>query len=115
MQKTITGTAKLPKEVHQRVMEQVISDGYGMRGKSKWINEAMTNFFSLPNYPELVDIAEDMEEMTDVISIRIPEDFFKALENAVLEVRKIYPGMEGVKSKIIRASLIQRLIRSQLR
>ncbi|MBA3706001.1 MAG: hypothetical protein H0W84_08915 [Bacteroidetes bacterium] len=112
MQKTITGTAKLPKEIHQRVMERVISNRYGMRGKSKWINEAMNNFFSLPNYPELVDLAEDMEEMTDVISIRIPEDLYIMLEKAVIEVRKNYPGMEGVKSKIIRASLIQRLIRS---
>jgi len=112
MQKSITGTAKLPKEIHQRVMEQVISDRYGMRGKSKWVNEAMSNFFSLQNYAELVDLAEDMEEMTDVISIRIPEDIYKALEKAVIEVRKHYPGMEGVKSKIIRASLIQRLIRS---
>lgn len=112
MKKTITGTAKLPKEIHQRVMEQVISDRYGMRGKSKWINEAMNSFFLLPNYPELVDLAEDMEVMTDVISIRIPEDLYKMLENAVIQVRKNYPGMEGVKSKIIRASLIQRLIRS---
>jgi hypothetical protein len=114
MRKAVTVTAKLPNEIHQKVLEKIIQDRYGMRGKSKWINEALEAFFSLENYPEFVGISEEMGEinMADIISIRIPSGLYSKLEDAVIEVRKLYPGMEGVKSKIIRTSLIQRLLRS---
>lgn len=108
----LTTTAKLPKSVQQKLLEKVIGDGYGMRGKSKWIGEAIEHFLSLANYPELVDIATEMEEMTDVVSMRLTRELAQQLDDAVIVVRKDFPALEGVKSCIIRASIIQRLIRS---
>lgn len=104
-------TAKLPESVHQTLLEKIIKDGYGMRGKSRWVQEALEQFLSLNNYPELVDIATEMNEMTSVISIRVAPMLLQNLDKAIIAVRKIYPGMEGVKSCLIRASIIQRLIR----
>lgn len=107
-----TTTAKLPKQVKQKMLERVIKDGYGLKGKSKWIGESIEKFVLLEDYPELVDIAVEMEEMTSIASISISPELVKTLDAAVVEVRKKYPSMEGVRSKIIRASIMQRLLRS---
>lgn len=105
-------TAKLPKSIHQKMLEKIIGDGYGMRGKSKWIGEAIEMLLALSNYPELVDIANEVDELPDIVSMRVNNELLKKIDNAVIEVRKQYPAMEGVKSRIIRASIFQRLIRS---
>lgn len=112
MDKIYTTTAKLPKSINQTMLEKIVKDGYGLRGKSKWICEAIQEFLKLDNYPELTEIADDMETMDAIVSMRINEKLMKAIDKATVEVRKKYPSIEGVKSKIIRASIIQRFIRS---
>ncbi len=103
-------SAKVPKSLHQAMLEKIIKDRYGMRGKSKWLNEAIERFLQIPNYPELVEIADDIEEVTETVSFRVSEEMLLRLDRAVIEVRKQYPGLEGVKSNIIRASILQSLI-----
>jgi hypothetical protein len=112
MIKTMTTTVKLPHSAHQSILEKIIKDGYGMQGKSKWITEAIEAFLQLPNYPELVDIAHDMEELSDMLSLRLSKALTLQMDEAVIAIRKQYPSMEGVKSNIIRAAIMQRLIRA---
>jgi hypothetical protein len=102
---------KLQKKVHFKLQQRIISDGYGMRGKSKWIIEAIENFLTLPDFPTLVDIADDMDDLSDIVSIRLPESLMLKIEKSIVEVRRHFPAMEGVKSNLIRASIIQRLLR----
>ena len=111
MNKKIMTSIKLQKLLHFKMQQQIIGDGYGMRGKSKWIIEAIENFLQLPDYPLLVDIANEMEQLTEIVSIRLSEGLMNQLDQAVIKVRRQYPAMEGVKSNLIRASIIQRLIR----
>lgn len=111
MNKKIVTSIKLQKMLHQKMLQQIISDGYGMRGKTKWIIEAINEFLQLSDYPSLVDIADEMEQLTEIVSIRLPEDMVSRLDQAIVSVRKQYPAMEGVQSNLIRASIIQRLIR----
>lgn len=102
---------KLQKKLHYKLQQRIIEDGYGMRGKSKWIIESVESLLELSDYPTLVDIAEDMDQLTDIVSIRFPEHVMKKVENAIVQVRRRYPTIEGVKSNLIRASIIQRLLR----
>jgi hypothetical protein len=102
---------KLQKIIHLKMQQRIISDGYGMRGKSKWIIEAIEDFLLLDDYPYLVDIAGDMEKLTALVSIRLTDTLAIKLDKAVIKVRRQYPAMEGVKSNLIRASIMQRLIR----
>jgi len=102
---------KLQKNLHRRLQQRIIEDGYGMRGKSKWIIESIESLLTLNDYPSLVDIAEDMDQLNEMVSIRVPEALLLRIEQAVIEVRKQYPSIEGVKSNLIRASIIQRLLR----
>lgn len=111
MDKKVTTSIKLQKKLHRRLQQRIIEDGYGMRGKSKWIIESVESLLELVDFPTLVDIAEDMEQLSDIISIRIPERLMLRIEKAIVQVRKQYPTIEGVKSNLIRASIIQRLLR----
>jgi predicted DNA-binding protein len=111
MQNKVMTSIKLQKKLHYRLQQRIIADGYGMRGKSKWIIEAIESLLKIEDYPELVDIAEDMEQLSDIVSIRLPESLMMRIEQAIIKVRKQYPAIEGVKSNLIRASIIQRLLR----
>lgn len=111
MQKKVTTSIKLQRKLHHRLQQRIIEDGYGMRGKSKWIIESIESLLSLADYPTLVDIADDMDQLSDIVSIRMPEDLMNRIEKAIVNVRKQYPTIEGVKSNMIRASIMQRLLR----
>jgi len=111
MHKKLMTSIKLQKKLHHRLQQRIIEDGYGMRGKSKWIIESIEALLELSDYPTLVDIAEDMNQLSDMVSIRVPESLMLKIEQAIVRVRKEYPTIEGVKSNLIRASIIQRLLR----
>ena len=102
---------KLPKALNNEINLQIVKEGRGLRGKSVWIEEAINLFLKLPNYTEFVDIASEMEQLSEMISIRVSPEVYEKLSEGILQVRKEYPRMEGVQSNIIRASIIQRLIR----
>jgi hypothetical protein len=110
-EKIITVTFKISAPLNQKINEKIIADGYGMHGKSKWLREAIEKLFIIPNYPELVSLAGDMENVICSISIRIPEQLFLEIEKAIVPIRKLSPNLEGVKSKILRTAALQRLIR----
>jgi metal-responsive CopG/Arc/MetJ family transcriptional regulator len=109
--KAMMTSIKLQKKLHFTMQQRIINDGYGMRGKSKWIIEAIESLLRIDDYPALADIAGDMDQLTEVISIRLPDDLMAKMDKAIIEVRRHYPAMEGVKSNLIRASIMQRLIR----
>lgn len=104
-------TLKLPEQLEKEMLHRVVEGGYGLRGKSRWVKEAIEQLLLLENFWEYVQLAEDMEDLTRSVSIRLPETLAKALEDALIRVRNVYPAIEGVKSLIIRASIMQRLIR----
>jgi len=110
-QKKVMTSIKLQKKLHRKLQQRIIEDGYGMRGKSKWIIESIESLLCITDYPSLVDIAEDMDQLSDMVSIRLPEELMVRIERAVVQVRKQYPTIEGVKSNLIRASIMQRLLR----
>lgn len=110
--KTAITSIKLQKKLHHKLQQSVINDEYGMRGKNKWIIEAIEAFLCLPDYPSLVDIANYSNQQTEIISLRLTDILMRQLDEAVIFVRRQFPAMEGVKSSIIRASIIQRLLRS---
>lgn len=111
MQKKMMTSIKLQKNLHRRLQQRIIEDGYGMRGKSKWIIESIESLLTFSDFPTLVDIADDMDRLSDMVSIRLPESLMFRIEQAVIAVRKQYPSIEGVKSNLIRASIVQRLLR----
>jgi len=105
-------TFVLPDSLQKDFREQIIKDGYDMRGKSKWVSEGIVSLLGMRNYPELVYLGNGMKGFEKMESVVITKDLRKFLDNAVIEVRREYPALEGVQSRIVRTAILQRLLRS---
>lgn len=105
-------SVKLPKQLCDKLTSRVIEDGYGLRGRSKWIVDAIISLLDIPGFEEYVEIASDLRKCTQAVSIRMPEDLAVRLDQEVVRIRKIYPEVEALKSNLIRASILQGLIRN---
>ena len=101
----------LPKEVKQEMLNCIVNDGYGMRGKSKWVSEAIATLITLPNYEEYVMIANEVSCLTEPDVIQLSSELREKLDKAVIDVKTNYPLMDGVQSCIIRTSILQRILR----
>jgi hypothetical protein len=64
----------------------------------------------MPDYVECVDIASAQEDTGEPVLCTIPEKLSKRIDQALIEVRRTFPEMEGVKSNILRASITQRIL-----
>lgn len=106
-------TVRLPADLDFELANRVVAQGYGMRGKSKWVMEAVNNFLDLQDYIELVAYGEDLEEanFNKPQAFYIDGDVVKKIQDALLAIRKVNPTLEGIKSLIIRSSIIQRIFR----
>jgi hypothetical protein len=105
-------TFVVQEQLQKELRQQIINDGYSMQEKSKWIAEAIQNFLKIENYIELVNLGDVMQGFEKSESVVIEPTLKKMLDEAVLVTRKSYPLLEGVQSRIIRTSIVQRLIRS---
>ncbi len=105
-------TFVLPDVLQKECREKIMKDGYDMRGKSRWISEAIELLLAMKNYPELVNLSNQMKGFEKVESVVMTKDLKKLLDNAVIEIRKPYPSMEGVQSGIVRTAIMQRILQS---
>jgi len=102
----------LPESLQKEFKERVITDGYEIKGKSRWVSESVENLLDMSNYPELVKLSDDMKGFEKMESVVILKELKRKLENAMENVRKSYPMIEGVQSRILRTAIIQRLLLS---
>lgn len=89
---------------------QVIKDGYGLRGKSKWVTEAVEKFLALSNFPELVHYSDNMQGFQCAETVVVPRDLKQKIDAAIFTVRQSYPLSEGVQSSLLRTAIIHRLL-----
>jgi len=52
--KKIATTYRMPSRMKDEILKRVIADGYGMKGKSRWIEEAITDFLSERSWKDQV-------------------------------------------------------------
>lgn len=105
-------TLVVPHSLQEELRHKIIKDGYGMRGKSKWVSEAINRLLDLNHYAELVSLGDELKGFEKVETISVERDLKKNLDQAIHQIRKQYPLLEGVQSRIIRTSILQRLLRS---
>ena len=112
METKIKVTFVVPDVLQKECREQIIKDGYDMRGKSRWIAEGIEHLLKMRNFPELVNLSNEMKGFQKLESIVITKQLKKFMDEAVLHVRRFYPTLEGVQSSIMRTAMVQRLLRS---
>lgn len=90
----------------------MIQNGYDLKSKSKWIAEALQDLLAMNNYRELILLSEQMEGFSKLDYICIEKSLKKIIDSAIINVRTVYPVIEGVQSKILRTAILQRLIKA---
>lgn len=100
----------LPANAMKEIRERMLKEGYSLREKSKWITESIETFLQMKEYHILVEIADLVSDLDKLETFYISPQLEEQLEEALIEVRKKYPSLEGVKSLIVRASIIRRLV-----
>lgn len=100
----------LPIGLQKELKERIVKDGYDLRGKSRWISESIEYLLAMANYPDLVKINDEMKGFEKRESIVLIKDLKNKLDSAILDVRKLYPIIEGVQSRIVRTAIVQRLL-----
>lgn len=114
MDKKIKITARFTMELKNLMLQAIINDGYGLRGKSKWVSEAIEGFIGM-DYISLVDIGSEMSagELKETESFYLSPPIVDVLEEIIVKARLANPKIDGVKSIVIRSSIFQRLFRSK--
>lgn len=101
----------VPAILQSELRESIVKDGYGFRGKSKWVSEAIENLLLITNYPILVNYNDEMTRFNKTETVTVEKSLNHLLEEAITYIRKDFPRLEGVKSRIIRTAILQRLLR----
>jgi hypothetical protein len=100
----------LPAALQKDFKEQVVKDNYGLRGKSEWVSEAIVNLLKMKDLAEFVKLNDEMQGFTELESIVVTRSIKKQLDEGVINIRKQYPALEGVQSRIVRTAILQRLL-----
>lgn len=101
---------KLPRSLRDRYIAQVNnSEGYGPRGKSRWVREAIERLFT--DDPGLQQVGHAREhEIRDAFDNVIFDTRTEAMvQTGIHLLRSQYPLWEGVQGDIVRAAIVHRL------
>lgn len=112
---SIRKSFKLPKTIEKDLSQRVIKDGYGMRGRSRWICDAIQNFLLLDDEEFIIDCVEYAEQISGLdttITYRSSNSIENLVGTWIKRIRLKNPLMEGVRSNIYRASILQQLLGS---
>ena len=101
----------LPNKMKKEMKEKMVANKYSLRNKSKWICEAVEIFFQRKDAEELVFYASKMEGLDYVDTASMPRALKMKMDELTIKTKTKYPELEGLQSAIIRASIIQRVIR----
>lgn len=100
----------IPENLQKDFKERMVKDGYDLKGKSKWVAEAVKSLLTMRTYADLVKINDEMMGFEKLESVVIERGLKQTLDDAVIQIRKKYPSIEGVQSRILRTAIVQRLL-----
>jgi predicted DNA-binding protein len=110
--KTKKVTVRFAKRLKAEMLNALVHSGYGLRGKSKWVAEAIHLFLKQSNFVEFAEQGIDINqaELTEIEAFYLDHDVIERVKKASIAIRKQYPLFEGVQSALIRAAVIYRLM-----
>lgn len=100
----------LPQGLQKDLREKMVLDGYSLKGKSQWVAEAIEKLFQLDDFMDLVKVNDVMQGFEKFESVLVDKKLKMQLDECVIQVRKRYPEIEGVQSRIMRTAILQRLL-----
>lgn len=113
--KIATKSFKIPASLEIEMNKKIVSQGYGLRGKSKWICDVLCQFLKCSDEQfvlDCIEYAEELERLDKSITFRPTAEVDELLNRWVVKSRLSMPTLEGVKSKIIRTAIFHGLLES---
>ena len=104
-----TCSFKIPSKMVMQIQMKYMKKGYGPMGKSRWLCEVISDLLNYHDEQFVLESIDNVEEMTNLdkaMSFRPTEEVEELLSTWVIKARRYNPTIEGVKSKIIRAAII---------
>lgn len=100
----------IPQLLQKDLKEHMVKEGYDLKGKSRWVTEAVERLLALQTFADLVKNNDEMNGFEKLESVVIARPLKKQLDDAVIAIRKKYPAIEGVQSRILRTAIVIRLL-----
>jgi hypothetical protein len=100
----------LPQGLQKDLKERIVQDGYSLKGKSQWVSEAIERLLNKESYIDLVKVNDVMQGFEKLESVLVEKSLKSKLEASVINIRRKYPEIDGVQSRIMRTAILQRLL-----
>jgi hypothetical protein len=101
----------LPAKLKSEMRGAMHQASYGLREKSRWLVEAIKAFLELNNYRDYIMYCCEIKGLDAKESFLIPSELKERIDEEYYIIRKDNPYIEGIKSAILRAAIIQRISR----
>lgn len=105
-------TFAIHSSLKHELRERIIKDGYGLREKSKWLSEAVESLFTIKNFPRLISYNDEMCNFDQMETASIDYALKLKIDESIIQIRKEFPTLEGLRSRIMRTAILQRILRS---
>ena len=100
----------LPEGLQKDLKEKMVFEGYSLKEKSRWVAEAVERLLKLDDFMDLVKVNDVMQGFDKLESVLIDRKLKAKLDESIILVRKKYPEVDGVQSRIMRTAILQRLL-----
>lgn len=102
-------TVPMPGHLKAQLPKSILSDGYNMRQKSKWVTEAIESLLSNPEWEGVllseVSIKPDTKDV-----FRIPAELVVRINQEAARISLENPSLRANLSSIVRAAINRRLM-----
>jgi hypothetical protein len=110
MSKKVKISFVIPEGLQKDLKERIVFDGYSLKGKSQWVAEAVERLLKINSYMDLVKVNDEMRGFEKFESILMDRKLKIQLDESVISIRKKYPEIDGIQSRIMRTAILQRLL-----
>lgn len=106
---------RLPAPLLSELNQAMLSNNYGLKGRSRWAEEAICFLINLESFEDLVTLDETINTSLSPCSFTLSEKTKNILEDALLKsLTKVKPEYRNnlSLSSIVRTAILQRLLRN---
>lgn len=106
-------TVRISRKMKLEIEKNIQLYGYGKRGKSRWLSDAIVRFGNLNNIVSLIEEGQEINQakLSLVEAFYLNDEYNEKLIQLMIRARENLPLLKGVQSVIIRACIIAKLAR----
>jgi len=95
---------RLPTDLKECLHTVAVAE-YGQRGISRWINDAVAEYFTVDPGLDLVGVGDDIVVKDQIIQIRLTADARERLEQGIALLRRQDPFIKDPLGSLLRAAI----------